>query len=415
MCCRVGCARSDSLHLLTVGFVLFSPLALFATMQAQSPSRHSHKSSKTSGSSKGTKRARKTGSHPEKTGSHPEKANKDLTVVASEPTGAMSSEGASAFEAKKNERNVVCQESLSQAPAESPTKKRKACTFLCGSVSFQSPDPVNPERDSIRWAYDRASDRESKGEGASCWYCWRAWAEIAQETVHRDRSIFQKDIAKDKSKLEAFLKRREGVIARTRSSLDSKAKRAGGMKRVSVHTKEFKRRVLEKPSDDFWPLNRYRKRFGSPSRKENKRLGHKKCLLEGHPGVLVPGDDGLGPWKVRTQEGREIAKEESEDVGSSGGEEDVAETKFEDLKKADDENYAAVVQGAMSSILQGFELDEEQCKEEDSRIARRQALRKKAKKKTAASSQAKRRKVNARFFESDDEDAAVAAENAENG
>ena len=231
--------------------------------------------------------------------------------------------------------------------------------------------------------------------------------------MHRDRSTFQKDIAKDKSKLEAFLKRREGVIARTRSSLDSKAKRAGGMKRVSVHTKEFKRRVLEKPSDDFWPLNRYRKRFGSPSRNGNKRLGHKKCVLEGHPGVLVLGDDGLGPWKVRTQEGREIAKEESEDVGSSGGEEDVAEAKFEDLKKADDENYAAVVKGAMSSILQGFELDEEQRKEEDSRIARRQALRKKAKKKMAASSQAKRRKVNARFFESDDEDTAVAAENAE--
>ena len=112
---------------------------------------------------------------------------------------------------------------------------------------------------------------------------------------------------------------------------------------------------------------------------------------------MVPGDDGLGPWKVRTEEGREIAKAESEDVGSSGGEEHVAEAKFEDLKKVDDENYAAVVQGAMSSILQGFELDEEQRKEEDSRIARRMALRRKAKKKTAASSQAKRRAVNARL------------------
>ena len=100
--------------------------------------------------------------------------------------------------------------------------------------------------------------------------------------------------------------------------------------------------------------------------------------------------------------------------GSSGGEEHVAEAKFEDLKKVDDENYAAVVQGAMSSILQGFELDEEQRKEEDSRIARRMALRRKAKnKKTAASSQAKRRAVNARLFESDDEDAVVAADKAE--
>ena len=68
-------------------------------------------------------------------------------------------------------------------------------------------------------------------------------------------------------------------------------------------------------------------------------------------------------------------------MGTFGGEEDVAEAKFGALKKTDDDNYVAVLQGAMSSILQGFELDEEQRKEEDSRIARDQALRKKAREK----------------------------------
>ena len=92
---------------------------------------------------------------------------------------------------------------------------------------------------------------------------------------------------------------------------------------------------------------------------------------------MVPGDDGLGPWKVRTHEGREIAMEEAEHVGSSGGEEEVAAAKFESLKKADDENFAAVAQGAMSSIIQGFELNEEERKEEEGRIARRQAMRRK--------------------------------------
>ena len=87
---------------------------------------------------------------------------------------------------------------------------------------------------------------------------------MANVTVHRDRNDFQKELAKDKSTLQDFLKRREGVVARTCWSQDMKGKRAGGMKRVSVHTKEFKKRVLEKPPDDFWPPTRYRKRFGSP-------------------------------------------------------------------------------------------------------------------------------------------------------
>ena len=94
------------------------------------------------------------------------------------------------------------------------------------------------------------------------------------------------------------MKQREAVIERSRSSLKVREKRAGGLAAVATRTSVFKKRFLEKPDDDFWPLARYRQRFGSPSRRENKSLGHKKAVLEGHEGVLVPGDDGIGPWKV---------------------------------------------------------------------------------------------------------------------
>lgn len=124
--------------------------------------------------------------------------------------------------------------------------------------------------------------------------------------------------------------------------------------------------------------------------------------------MVVPGDDGVGPWKIVTQEGREIAKAESEDVGSSGGEDEVADEKFQTLRQADDENYEGICQGAMGDILASFELGEEEQKMEESKRTRRLSYKKKK-----ASSQPAQRKVNARFFESDDEEAVFAEAKAE--
>ena len=149
---------------------------------------------------------------------------------------------------------------------------------MCGSVCFESPDAVDPERPTCRWAYDKLLEMESNGKGANCWCCERTWGEVAHETVHRDRTIFQLDLAKDKTMLETFLKHREVIIQKARSTLPVRAKRAGGMANVSVRTKVFKKRFLERPPDDFWPLARYRAKFGSPSRRENKKLGHQKSL-----------------------------------------------------------------------------------------------------------------------------------------
>ena len=162
----------------------------------------------------------------------------------------------------------------------SPAKKRKACAFLCGAICFETEDPCNKNRDSIRWAYDVAKESRSSGEGANDWYCERVWAEEAAATEHRDRVQFQSDLSKDRDKLSAFLDRRQKVIERTLAKMSSEPKkRRGGVKRVSVHSAEFKRRYLEKPSDNFWPILRYRKRFGSPiAEGEQEAWAQEVCL-----------------------------------------------------------------------------------------------------------------------------------------
>ena len=53
------------------------------------------------------------------------------------------------------------------------------------------------------------------------------------------------------------------------------------------------------PEDEFWLLRRYRKKFGDPKSKENKARGHKVCRKHGLKGVVVPGDDGEGPFRLQ--------------------------------------------------------------------------------------------------------------------
>ena len=64
-----------------------------------------------------------------------------------------------------------------------PAKRRKTCSFLCGAVCFQTPDPVDSSRPSIRWAYDLADVTSSTGEGANDWYCERTWVTVV---THRE-------------------------------------------------------------------------------------------------------------------------------------------------------------------------------------------------------------------------------------
>jgi hypothetical protein len=82
---------------------------------------------------------------------------------------------------------------------------KKKCNFFCGAVCQQTQDPVDTDRPVIRWAYDLINLSSSSNQGANDWYCERLWVEVAPTTVHRDRSLFQSELAKDRDLLTTFI------------------------------------------------------------------------------------------------------------------------------------------------------------------------------------------------------------------
>ena len=192
-------------------------------------------------------------------------------------------------------------------------------------------DPLDPDRDRIRWGYDPASG-PGTGEGANDWYCERLWSIECVSVPGRRRAEYQKDLAKDLDKAKQWRCKREKFIAKLKARLvngkfNKESKRSAGKKSVSVRKRKFNRSKLIKPDNIFWPMSRYRKKFGSPDLPKNKKLKHVRAKVNGIKGVVVPGDDGDGPYKLRSSEGVEIQKDDEEDVGSSGGEDELADCK----------------------------------------------------------------------------------------
>ena len=139
---------------------------------------------------------------------------------------------------------------------------------------------------------------------------------------------------------------------------------------------------MVKPQDDFWPWKRYVSRFGNPLSPKNKKRGHKVTMAHGYKGVIVPGDDGQGPWKLERAVGSKLAKDQEEDVGSTDGDEELADNKFHDLKKEEEAAYRAAAAGAMRDILAMCALGDDESKQMDDDLKRKG--RKKAAKRKAA-------------------------------
>ena len=92
--------------------------------------------------------------------------------------------------------------------------KQLTCQFLCGSIWGETPDPVDPERQSIRWEND-ASDASAPSvkSGGGCYFCSAAWrTEVAGQTAHRNRGLFCAEAARDSDVRDRMLKARENVI-----------------------------------------------------------------------------------------------------------------------------------------------------------------------------------------------------------
>ena len=98
-------------------------------------------------------------------------------------------------------------------------------------------------------------------------------------------------------------------------------------------------------------------------------------------GVIVPGDSGVGPFKIKNRSGIRIEKDEQEDLGSGSDDQELADTKFADLREEHTKNYQHLAVGAMNSLLDEFAMDSDEREKEEAKLkaaAKKMKLREKS-------------------------------------
>ena len=206
-------------------------------------------------------------------------------------------------------------------------------------------DHVSPD-EPMRWKY-------ADGSGMSCWYCDRVF-NVQFAHLWPSRSVYQNKIKENKHIGDEHKeKRNEFIESRKNGKHKQHSVRPAGIKNLKVKTKEQQRVEMIAPEDEFWKLHDYIRLFGPLS--ECKKRKHKITKMHGIRGVLVPGADSGGPFKIRRLMASEIEKEEEHDVGS--GSEfgvEVVDQKYADLCDEADENYSNACVGMVASVLAQF-------------------------------------------------------------
>ena len=181
---------------------------------------------------------------------------------------------------------------------------------------------------------------------------------------YRDRAQFQQLLGTDKAIHAAFHQdRRQLVTKRQRryheentAQASSSRSPATGLQVRKHHLKKERAFASElaRPEDDFYPWARYFRRFGDPRAARNRKLGHKISVVEGVKGVVVPGDDGSQPWKLRRSSQSRLVQEDHESLGSGSEQEqkEVADLKFSDMIQDIESNYAQSAVGVINTILE---------------------------------------------------------------
>ena len=181
-----------------------------------------------------------------------------------------------------------------------------SCSFLCGETK-KHPDPMDPSRKGCRWARDTTDPQNNPPEqlrGANCYYCERMWQSEEAAVRERNRVGFQKLLKGDVTELRTWRSKRATYIKKLlarKQNVASGSKRRDGVKKVNLKRSRISMTSLIHPDDLFFPMRRYRKQFGSPSKPCNKKLGHKISVIDGVKGIVVPGDDGEMPFRLRRQ------------------------------------------------------------------------------------------------------------------
>jgi len=181
---------------------------------------------------------------------------------------------------------------------------------------------------------------------------------------HLHREKFKKLKGKDGDVNSKFKHRRDRVVEGVKKRIlkGQSASSSAGVKKVAVRTQKFSTSFVEKPDDWFWPMHRYRKRFGRPNLPKNKSLGHVQSMINGDKGVVVPGDDGIGPFRLKHQDGSTIQEDCEESCDSDP---EVADEKFQDLRSAQVQSYKDIAQGVMHDVLMDFAMDSDDIRQEE--------------------------------------------------
>ena len=155
---------------------------------------------------------------------------------------------------------------------------------------------------------------------------------------------------------------------------------------MSVGKKVFEETALVKPADKFWPLEAYRKRFGSPSAPRNRHLKHRVCRMSGYKGVLVPSDAADGPWDVVCRSGERAEKTDELSVDSDN---EMAEDAFAGCRNVMRKQMAEASVGAVQSILDSLAMTSEEAQKEEERVKRRRLANRRPKAKAGEKEKAK--------------------------
>ena len=84
-----------------------------------------------------------------------------------------------------------------------------------------------------------------------------------------------------------FLQQRRGVIDKYTRQLNNDCVGKTCGLRIAVRTSKYQDTFLARPDDAFWPVARYKAKFGSPLLPKNKKLNHVTAICDGIKDVIV--------------------------------------------------------------------------------------------------------------------------------
>jgi hypothetical protein len=138
---------------------------------------------------------------------------------------------------------------------------------LCGKTDHDR-DDVFDDASFIRWGYKR---RDGLTQGGQCYYCERIYS--GKHSHLKDRGQTQAEMKMDKAKHDQFLADRACLVESMRKGKETGSlvqhglwsTRREGAKPVKLFSEEGFERALDRPPDDFLPLEEYKEFHGDPN------------------------------------------------------------------------------------------------------------------------------------------------------